>query len=210
MNDLTPKAQKVLEFITQYQARNGYSPSLEEIKVSLNTRSTRGVVLQLEKLQKLGFIQRDPKIRRAIRILNPNSKDKMAEEEIKIPIIGEIKAGYNALAEQNIEGYKKIPISLARGRRDSFLLRVRGESMLKAGFKPGDLVVVMPQSTATNGDIVVAFDPGEETATLKRFKKMQNFVVLLPESDDPQYKPIIERYVLIQGKVIDKLPHELI
>ncbi len=203
MKDLRPKTEKVLEAIVQFQDEYGYSPSINDIKRITESKSTRGVVMQLDKLQKLGYIKRAENSPRAIRVLIKPLK--INKEVINVPIVGEIKAGYNALAEQNIEGYKKIPLLLARGRRDAFLLRVKGTSMLKAGINPGDLAIIAPQNTANNGDIVVAFDPNDETATLKRFKKFQDYVMLLPESDDPNYHPIIGKQFVIQGRFIDIL-----
>jgi repressor LexA len=203
MQILSEKALQVLNFIADFQSQNGYTPSLPQIMEGAKINSFRGVTLQLDKLKNLGYIQREKHSRRAIKILsNPINRD--SSETVKIPLIGEIKAGYNALAQENIEDYYDIPLNLLQGRKDAFLLRVRGESMLKAGFNPGDTVIVIPQKNPLNGDIVVAFDPDEDTATLKRFKKMDDFVLLLPESDNPDYQPIIGRQFVIQGKVIDK------
>lgn len=204
MRYLTPKTEKVLQTIVQFQSKNGYSPSIAELKVMVGNKSTRGIVLQLDKLQKLGYIHREINSRRAIKILNKPMKINK-ETMINVPIIGEIRAGYNALAEQNIEGHKQIPLLLAKGRRDVFILRVKGTSMLKAGINPGDLAIIAPQNNAVNGDIVLAFDPNDETATLKRFKRLQDYVMLLPESDDPAYQPKIGKQFVIQGKFIDLL-----
>jgi repressor LexA len=159
--------------------------------------------MQLEKLQRLGYLQRGKNSRRAIKILNKpehiNSTD-----TTKIPLVGEVKAGYNALAEANIEAYYNVPLNILHGRKDAFLLRVKGNSMLKAGFSPGDIVVVIPQTNPLNGDIVVAFNPNDDTATLKRYKKLDDYILLLPESDDPTYQPVVGREFIIQGKVINK------
>jgi repressor LexA len=201
---LRTKTRKVLNTINEFQETNGYSPTIAELKGILHNKSTRGIVMQLEKLKKLGYIQRDKNSRRAIKILiKPEKTEKT--EMIQVPVVGEIRAGYNALAEQNIEEYKTIPLLLARGRRDAFILRVKGTSMLKAGINPGDLAIITPQNNASNGDIVVAFDPDDETATLKRFKRLQDYVMLLPESDDPSYQPRIGKQFVIQGKFIDLL-----
>lgn len=203
MSVLTDKAFQVLNYIIIYQEQNGYSPSIPEIAAGAKINSMRGATLQLDKLQKFGYILRKKNERRAIKIINKPAQIN-STESIKIPLIGEIKAGYNALAEQNIEAYFDVPLNLLHGRKDAFLLKVKGNSMLKAGFNPGDIVIVAPQPTPLNGDIVVAFDSDDETATLKRFKKMENYVLLLPESDDPAYEPKIGREFVIQGKVIDK------
>lgn len=203
MQKITDKTLQVLNFIAAFQTQNGYSPSIPEICNGTKINSIRGVTLQLDKLQKFGFIQREKNSRRAIKILNKPEQIN-SSETIKIPLVGEIKAGYNALAQENIENYYNVPLGLLHGRRDAFLLRVNGRSMLKAGYNPGDIIIVAPQSNPLNGDIVVAFDPDDETATLKRFKKMDNFVLLLPESDDPRYQPKIGREFVIQGKVVGK------
>ena len=204
MQYLLSKTEKVLQTIIQFQNKNGYSPSITELKTIIGNKSTRGIVLQLDKLQRLGYIQREKNSRRAIKILRKPTKINK-ETMINVPILGEIRAGYGSLAEQSIEGYKKIPLLLAKGQRDVFILRVKGTSMLKAGINPGDLAIIASQNSDNNGDIVVAFDPDDETATLKRFKRLQDYVMLLPESDDPAYQPKIGKQFVIQGKFIDLL-----
>jgi repressor LexA len=203
MQTITEKSLQVLNFIALFQSQNGYSPSIPEIMDGAKINSVRGVSMQLEKLQRLGYLQRGKNSRRAIKILNKpehiNSTD-----TTKIPLVGEVKAGYNALAEANIEAYYNVPLNILHGRKDAFLLRVKGNSMLKAGFSPGDIVVVIPQTNPLNGDIVVAFNPNDDTATLKRYKKLDDYILLLPESDDPTYQPVVGREFIIQGKVINK------
>lgn len=205
---MSTKAQEAWKFIYNYQKLKGYSPTLKEIKESINLRSLRGASLQLDKLEKLGYIQRKKNSRRAIEILIEPEKQK-SQDLVSIPLVGEIKAGIPILAQENIEEYKKIPKYLLHGRSNTFLLRVKGDSMTKTGINPGDIVIIGQQNAAEDGDIVVAFLPEEETATLKRFKKMQEYIMLLPESYSSEYKPIIETNVLIQGKVIEKLPKDL-
>jgi len=205
---MNPKLKNTWEYIYNYQTHKGYSPSLDEIRQAVQLKSLRGTSLQLDKLEKLGYIQRKKNSRRAIEILIEPEKQK-SQDLIEIPLVGEIKAGTPLLAQENIEEYKKIPKYLLHGRSNAFLLRVKGDSMTKAGIKPGDIVIIGQQNSAENGDIVAAFFPGEETATLKRFKKMQEYILLLPESYNPENKPIIETDVLIQGKLIEKLPEDL-
>lgn len=202
------RTKEAWEFIYNYQNLKGYSPTLKEIKESINLKSLRGASIQLEKLEKLGYIQRKKNSRRAIEILIEPQKQK-SQDLVDVPLVGEIRAGVPLLAQENIEEYKKVPKYLLHGRSNSFLLRVKGDSMTKAGINTGDIVIIGQQNAAENGDIVAAFLPDEETATLKRFKKMQEYVVLLPESYNSEYKPIIEANVLIQGKVIEKLPKDL-
>lgn len=205
---MSTKAQEAWKFIYSYQKLKGYSPTLKEIKESINLKSLRGASLQLDKLEKLGYIQRKKNSRRAIEVLIQPEEQK-SQDLIDVPLVGEIRAGVPLLAQENIEEYKKIPKYLLHGRNNTFLLKVKGDSMTKAGINSGDIVIIGQQNAAENGDIVAAFLPDEETATLKRFKKMQEYIVLLPESYSPEYKPIIETNVLIQGKVIEKLPKNL-
>ncbi|MBI2195468.1 MAG: repressor LexA [Candidatus Levybacteria bacterium] len=205
---MNTNSEKVWRYIYNYQQLRGYSPSLDEIRQSIHLKSLRGTSLQLDKLEKLGYIQRKKGYRRAIEVLIKPEIEK-SQDMVTIPLVGEIKAGTPALAQENIEEYKKIPNYLLHGRSKVYLLKVKGDSMTKAGYNSGDIVIVAQQQTADNGDIVVAFIPDEESATLKRFKKMQDYILLLPESYNPIYKPIIERDVVIQGKVIEKLPENL-
>ncbi len=205
MSNLTDNAKKVFIFVSKFQLKNGYSPSIPEIMEATQIKSIRGVSIQLEKLQNLGYIHREKKARRAIKILLPPLPD---DDKVSLPLIGEIRAGTPTLAQENIEEYRDVAKSDIHGRTDAFLLRVRGDSMSKTGLKTGDIVIVAPQPVPNNGDIVVAFNPDEETATLKRFKKMDGYVVLLPESHNPEYKPIIAKEIMIQGKVIGKLSHD--
>lgn len=202
MNVLTDNAKKVFSFVSKFQSENGYSPSIPEIMKATQIGSIRGVSLQLVKLQNLGYIRRDKQARRAIKILLPPLPD---QEAISLPLVGEIRAGQPTLADENIEEYRDVSKSELHGRSDAFLLRVKGDSMSKAGLNTGDIVIVAPQPVPDNGDIVVAFNPNEETATLKRFKKMSEYVVLLPESYNSDYKPIIAKEIMIQGKVLGKL-----
>lgn len=203
MADLNENSKKVLNFVSKFQSENGYSPSIPEIIAGTGIKSNRGVSIQLEKLQSLGYIKRDKQARRAIKILsNPFTN---VTETIKIPLVGTIHAGSPSLAEQNIERYVDVSITDVHGRSDAFLLEVKGDSMTRAGYNHGDLAIVVPESMPNNGDIVVAFFENEETATLKRFKKMDNYVVLMPESYNSEHKPIITQEVSIQGKVLGKL-----
>jgi repressor LexA len=203
MGQLTENSQKVLAFVSKFQSENGFSPSIPEIINGTGIKSNRGVSIQLDKLQGLGFIHRDKNARRAIKILsNPLTR---VTETARIPVVGQIRAGQPIYAEQQIEEYRDVSITDIHGRTDAFLLRVIGDSMTRAGFNQGDLAIVVPESVPSNGDIVVAFFPDEETATLKRFKRMDNYIVLMPESYNPIYKPIITQEVSIQGKVLGKL-----
>lgn len=203
MDQLSSRALLVYQYLFTYQREHGFPPSLQEIMKETGINSLRGVTLQLDKLQELKLIHREKNSRRSLKILIP--PDQQAEEKMHVPLVGEIRAGEPALAEQNIEEHKEIPISLLRGRRDAYLLRIKGTSMNKAGYMPGDIVIVAPTQNPDSGDIVVAFTPEENSATLKKFRMMDGYFLLIPQSDDPQYKPFIGEGFTIQGKVIGKL-----
>lgn len=217
MKTLSDRARNVLTFIANYQDQNGFSPSLSEITREVGLKSLRGASLQLESLERRGYIHRDKGARRAIKVLRPpqspvSSVEKVTLpilESVKMPILGEIRAGPFSLADQEWTGEIEIPKYLLHGREDAFLLKVKGTSMNKAGYNPGDIVVFVPQSSPTTGDIVIARKVNEEEATLKRFKRIQNFIALVPESSDA-YEPIIgsDQDFEIQGRVIDKVRAE--
>lgn len=196
---LSGRVSSVYQFVNQYHQRNGYAPSIPEIRDGTDIKSLRGVTIQLEKLERLGYIRRNKHARRAIQIIDKN------EETAKIPLVGEIQAGTPTYAEQNIVEHRDVPLSLLHGRKDAFLLRVKGNSMDKAGYFPGDIVIVVPQSAPNNGDVVVACNTDESEATLKKFKMMDGFCLLMPQSTDSSFKPFIGNDFQIQGKVIGKL-----
>lgn len=191
----------VFDFVKSYQKDRGYAPSIQEILQNTDLQSLRGVILQLEKLEEAGYIRRQKRIGRAIQILDATKPEKT----VRVPLVGEVHAGPLTLAEQNIEEYKEIPESMVKGRTDVFLLRVKGNSMNKAGYFPDDIIVVIPASQAQNGDVVIAYSCKEDGATLKKFKHVQGYFALIPQSTDPKYKPIIGDDIQIQGKVIGKL-----
>lgn len=203
MRDLTENAKKVLSFVSKFQTENGYSPSIPEIMRGTGIKSNRGVSIQLDRLQSLGFIHRDKQARRAIKILSSSVAE--INQMVKVPLVGSIHAGEPNFAEQHIEEYFDLSMTEVHGRTDAFLLEVKGDSMTKAGFEEGDLAIVVPEPRPQNGDVVVAYIPDEEAATLKRFKNVDSYVALIPDSYNPKYKPIIGREFSIQGKVIGKL-----
>ncbi len=198
---------KVWSYVAEFQQEHGYSPSLLEIMLAVGLTSKRGVTLQLDRLEELKLIKRDKSARRSISVLvSPAElRSNAISEEIKVPVLGEVVAGNPIFAEQNYEGYSTVKLSELKGHRDAFLLKIKGNSMNKAGFTPGDYAVVVPQPNADSGDIVIAFEPDQEVATIKRLKKVDNYVLLLPESTDPVYKPIVGSNFIIQGRVINKI-----
>ena len=179
------KADLIMDYVNQFIQENGYSPSVREIGAAVGLRSTASVSYHLQALQEKGLIQA-PGAKGRKRALVTGSRPG------QIPVVGVVTAGLPILAVENIEGY--IPWD---GQANCFALRVRGDSMIGAGILDGDKVVVRPQQTATNGEIVVALL--EDSATVKRFQKTGKQVWLLPEN--PAYQPIDGNEAQILGKV---------
>lgn len=200
--DLTNKQAMIFEFIKEQQLTKGYPPSVREICSAVGLKSTSTVHSHLNKLEKLGYIRRDPTKPRAIEILNGNSLDDvtgMNQEIIPIPVVGQITAGEPILAEQNIEEYIPLPINLVQGK-DNFILRVKGESMIGAGILDKDYVIVDRNNHASNAQIVVALINGEY-ATVKRFFKEDRLVRLQPENEFMDSIILDERNIEIIGIV---------
>lgn len=170
----TDKRERILEFITKFMRERGYPPSVREICAGVDLASTATVHYHLKALKEEGLINIDDKKNRTISLPeNPH--------EGKIPVVGVVTAGQPILAVENIEGY--LPWD---GDESCFALRVRGDSMINAGILSGDKVVVRPQQTAENGQIVVALL--DDSATVKRFHREKGKIWLLPEN--PAYAPI--------------------
>ena len=198
--DLTNKQAMIFEFIKEQQLAKGYPPSVREICSAVGLKSTSTVHSHLNKLEKLGYIRRDPTKPRAIEILNTNSTDDvtgMNQEIIQIPVVGQITAGEPILAEQNIEEYIPLPSILVQGR-DNFILKVKGESMIGAGILDKDYVIVDKNNHASNSQIVVALINGEY-ATVKRFFKEDRLVRLQPENEFMDSIILDERNIKIVG-----------
>mgnify|MGYP005757096745 FL=1 len=193
---LTDKQQQILEFIKHRILEKGYPPAVREICQAVHLRSTSSVHSHLETLERKGYIRRDPTKPRAIEIIDDDFN--LARREIiHIPIVGTITAGEPILAVENIEDYFPMQPDFISSR-DTFMLHVRGESMINAGIMDGDLVIVQQQPTADNGDIVVAMI--DDSATVKRFYKEDGHYRLQPEND--AMDPIIVPEVSVIGKVI--------
>ncbi|MCK4622011.1 MAG: repressor LexA [Desulfuromonadales bacterium] len=193
MLTLTARQQQVYDFIVCYSEERGYAPSLQEIAGHLKVRGNVGVLRHLNVLEKKGYIQRSRGRSRGIVVCGRASS-------LALPLLGSVQAGPLSEALEEIEGYLSVDSSLVRGK-DSFALRVRGDSMIEAQIAPGDLAIVRPQNTADDGDIVVAMLDGE--ATLKRFFREQDAIRLQPENSHLQ--PIVLRpedgEIVILGKV---------
>lgn len=179
------KQEEILQFITAFIADHGYGPSIRDICQAVGLQSTSSVHYHLTALRRQGKIDKEPSKSRTLSILTDRPS-------CQIPLVGVVTAGSPILAQENIEGY--MPWD---GDEKCFALRVRGDSMVGAGILSGDVVVVRPQPTANNGEIVVAL-LGDE-ATVKRLRRDGDQVWLLPEN--PAYSPIDGRQASILGKV---------
>lgn len=193
---ISKKQSEILEYIKNEILNRGFPPSVREICEAVNLKSTSSVHSHLETLEKNGYIRRDPTKPRAIEILDDDF-NLVRREMVNVPIIGRVAAGQPILAEENIEDYFPFPVDRMPNKQ-TFLLRVKGESMINAGILDGDFVLVEEAKTASNGDMVVALI--DDGATVKTFYKEEGVFRLQPENDFMD--PIIVKEVSILGKVI--------
>ncbi len=192
---ITSKQREILEYIKSEILKKGYPPAVREICEAVHLKSTSSVHSHLETLEKNGYIRRDPTKPRAIEIMD-DSFQMVRHEMVSIPIVGTVAAGLPILAEQNIEGYFPIPTEMVP-KGESFVLKVKGDSMINAGIYNGDQIFVNSCNTAQNGDTVVALV--DDSATVKTFYKENGHFRLQPENDTME--PIILDNVEILGKV---------
>lgn len=193
---ISKKQQEILEYIKNQILQRGFPPAVREICEAVNLKSTSSVHSHLETLEKNGYIRRDPTKPRAIEILD-DTFNLTRREMVNVPIIGQVAAGQPILAEENIVDYFPFPAERMPNKQ-TFLLKVKGESMINAGILDGDYVLVEQDATASNGDMVVALV--EDSATVKTFYKEEGVFRLQPENDFMD--PIIVKEVSILGKVI--------
>jgi repressor LexA len=187
---------EILEYMKNEILNKGYPPSVREIGEAVHLKSTASVFTHLEKLEKNGYIKRDPSKPRAIEIIDDNF-NLTRREVVNVPVIGYVAAGEPLLAVQNIENYFPIP-SEYMPNEQCFMLKVRGESMINAGILNGDTILVERACVAKNGEMVVALV--NDSATVKTFYKEKNHIRLQPENDNMD--PIIVIDCEILGKVI--------
>lgn len=192
---LSAKQQQILDYIKDEILKKGYPPTVREIGETVNLKSTSSVHSHLESLEKKGYIKRDPTKPRAIEICD-DSFQIVRTEMVSLPVIGNVAAGQPIFAEENIEDYFPVPADMVP-KGDSFILKVRGDSMINAGIFSGDRIFVNSCNTANNGDMVVAMI--EDGATVKTFYKENGHIRLQPENDDMD--PIIVDDCQIIGKV---------
>jgi repressor LexA len=210
--DLTKRQQEIYDFIRRYAAEHGYPPTVRDIGKAVGLASSSTVHAHLANLEKLGLLRRDPSKPRAIELLGRVREELGGAVESAVgaavgsvrnaitpglPVVGNVAAGQPILAEENIEDYVQVP-TVAGGDDGEYVLRVRGESMKDVGILEGDYVVVRPQDTASDGEIVVAL-VGEE-ATVKRFFREADHVRLQPEN--ASMEPIRSKDVRVLGRVV--------
>ena len=193
---ITKKQTEILEYIKSQILNKGYPPSVRDICTAVNLKSTSSVHAHLETLEKNGYIRRDPTKPRAIEIIDDNF-NLTRREMVNVPVLGRVAAGEPLLAIENVESYFPIPAEFIP-KEEVFMLNVKGESMVNAGIYDGDQIIVKQQSTASNGEIVVALV--DDSATVKRFYKENGHIRLQPENDFME--PIIVDSCEIIGKVI--------
>jgi len=202
---LSKRQSEIYDFVLHYVDEHGYPPTVREIGEAVGLASPSTVHAHLANLERAGYLRRDPTKPRALEVTGrgraPVPSAGRAEPRV-LPLVGEIAAGGPLLAEENVEEYLAVPEPLSRGGEE-FLLRVKGESMVEAGILPGDYVVVHRQSTAQNGDVVVALagdDEAADEATVKRFFREDGRVRLQPEN--AALEPLYPDHVKVLGKVV--------
>ena len=193
--ELSDRQSRILEYIRHVSRTRNYPPSVREIGEAVGLSSSSTVHNHRNQLERRGIIGRDPSKSRTVQLVRDARQDEVAKGAVSLPLVGNVAAGTPILAEQNIEDHILISDQLAQD--GWFLLKVRGDSMIKAGILDGDLVLVRPQPSADNGQIIVAMVDGE--ATCKRLARSNGTVRLLPENDD--YQPIVAPDAQVVGLV---------
>lgn len=205
---ITAKQQEILDFIKQYVNVKHYPPSVREICEAVSLKSTSSVHAHLETLEKNGYIKRDQAKGRAIEIISDDCLDSSSDpiynipntagrELVSVPMVGTVAAGQPLLAVENINDYFPIPVDMLPNA-ETFMLRVKGDSMINMGIYEGDQLIIERKNTANNGEVIVALV--DDSATVKRFYRENGHYRLQPENDD--MAPIIVDHCEILGKVI--------
>jgi repressor LexA len=198
MDQVTSRQRRIIDFIRKTVQDRGYPPTVREIGEAVGLNSSSSVHAQLANLERRGLLRRDPTKPRAMELRGPGTA---RASGVAVPLVGRISAGAPVLAAENVEEYLVVPDQYAADT-DHFALRVRGDSMIGAGILDGDVVVVRRQDQADQGDIVAALvhGPGEEEATVKRFRREDGRILLEPEN--PSMSPIEMTSGQILGKVV--------
>lgn len=194
---ISQKQKEILEYIKQEILNKGYPPAVREICEAVHLKSTSSVHSHLETLEKNGYIRRDPTKPRAIEIMD-DTFNLTRREVVNVPMVGRVAAGEPILASENVESYFPIPAEFMPNEK-TFMLKVKGESMINAGIFDGDNILVKQQSTASNGDMVVALV--EDSATVKTYYKEDGHYRLQPENDTMEPIIVDKDQLEILGKV---------
>lgn len=201
--ELTKKQKQILDFINDFQEKNGYPPTVRDICIGVGLRSTATVFTHLKNLEEKGVLNKSSAKNRAISVVKEATvtefvpKDSNNPDILEVPLVGKVAAGSPILAVENIERTFPLPMDMATNQ-EMFMLRVQGESMINAGILNGDLIIVARQPTAENGEKVVAMINDE--VTVKTFYKENGYFRLQPENDTME--PIITTQLTILGKVV--------
>jgi repressor LexA len=193
MSDITVRQQRILDFINETVRDRGYPPTVREIGEAVGLTSSSSVHAQLANLERKGLLHRDPTKPRAIELADRT-------EGVTVPLVGRIAAGTPVLATEHIEDHVVVPMGFA-GEADHFALRVSGDSMIGAGIFDGDIVIVRSTRRADDGDIVAVLLPGpaEDEATVKRLRRRNGRVMLVPEN------PALEPFEMTDGHVLGRV-----
>lgn len=193
---ISDKQREILEYIKEMILKKGYPPTVREICETVKLKSTSSVHSHLEQLERNGYIRRDPTKPRTIEIVD-DTFNLARREVVNVPLLGTVAAGAPLLAQENIESYFPIPVEMLPNR-ETFMLTVKGDSMIEVGILSGDRVIVEQTDTAENGEIVVALL--DDSATVKRFFREDGYIRLQPENSSME--PILVKQVRILGRVI--------
>ena len=200
-NELSQNELNILNYIRKQVKEVGYPPSVRELCKAVGLKSTSSVHLYLSRLAEKGYIKKGNLKTRALKITGENTSDVKDPDMLEIPLVGQVAAGLPILAEENIEEYVKLPSNMVKQNTKAeatYMLKVKGDSMINAGIFSGDYIIVSKCQTAENGQIIVALLDDE--ATVKTFYKEKDHIRLQPENDTME--PIIVKDVQIIGKVV--------
>ncbi len=198
MEKLTNRQEYILKIIKQLIAKNGYPPTVREIGFKANLHSPATIHFHLKKLEEKGYLKKGNSKNRTIEILVPNEYIEKEDNVVEVPLLGKVTAGTPIEAIETPDEYFPLPINLINPKKETFTLKVSGESMINVGIYDGDILIVERQNTANNGDTVVAMNDNNEV-TVKTFYKEKDHFRLQPENDT--MAPIILKNVTILGKV---------
>lgn len=199
MDKLTDRQEDILQIIKKLVAKNGYPPTVREIGEVANLHSPATIHFHIKQLVKKGYLKKEDGTNRTIELLVPNEYIETKEDIVKVPLLGKVTAGTPIEAIERPDETFALPIELVSNKKEVFTLTVSGESMINVGIYDGDILIVERQSTAKNGDTVVAMNSDNE-ATVKTFYKEDGYFRLQPENDTME--PIILKEVTILGKVV--------